>query len=328
MSSGARTLRAPAKLNLGLRVIGRRADGYHLLESCFVPLDLADEVGVKVREPEALPGTGVDRSSGASVEFALRGSDAPGEIPADARNLAAEAARRFLAHTGRALSVEVSLEKRIPAGAGMGGGSSDAGAVLRALADICRVPLSSLQQLALGLGADVPYFLDPYPALVSGIGERIDRVEGLPQMCFVLAHPGISLATADVFRAFDQAGSSLTLARPGSTMRALSELRADPSALSGTLESLLVNDLEPAALKLCPQIAQLRERLGSLGAEATGMSGSGATVFGLFPSVAAAREALERAAFAPPIWARVAQNLGAGRADRGISVVLWGVAKW
>ncbi len=194
----------------------------------------------------------------------------------------------------------------------MGGGSSDAGAVLRALADACGVPKASLAELALGLGADVPYFLDPRPALVSGIGERIERVEGLPRFWLLLVNPGISLATADVFRAFDQAPASLTPARPGSTMRALSGLRGDPSALSSALDELLVNDLEQTAVRLCPEISRLRERLRDLGAEATGMSGSGATVFGLFPSTAAAREALKRAAFTPPAWARTAEIAGTG----------------
>jgi 4-diphosphocytidyl-2-C-methyl-D-erythritol kinase len=304
-----KTLRAPAKLNLGLRVVGRRADGYHLIESCFVPLDLADELTVTVSEAPRSAGADVDASSTPGVDLVVRAGDSPGEVPHGASNLAAKAARRFLTHTGRSLRVAVSLQKRIPAGAGMGGGSSDAGAVLRALAEICRVPVDSLSDLALGLGADVPYFLDPQPALVSGVGERIERLEGLPPFCFLLVNPGISLATTEVFRAFDGAASSLTLARPGSTMRALSELRAGPG-VAGALESLLVNDLEPAAQELCPQIAQLRDRLGGLGAEATGMSGSGATVFGLFPSVAAAREALERAGFAHPIWARVAQTVG------------------
>ena len=298
MSAATRTLLAPAKLNLGLRVLGRRPDGYHLIESLFAPIDLADEVILAVSRGPA------------SVAFTLLDESGPGEVPADAANLAAEAARRFLAQTGLDRAVRVSLRKRIPVAAGMGGGSSDAGAVLRGLAEACSVPMASLVELALGLGADVPYFLDPKPALVSGIGEQIERAEGLPRLCLLLVNPGVSLATADVFSAFDQAASSLTLARPGSTMRTLSGLRGDLGALSGTLEEFFVNDLEPAAIRLCPQIAELRERLRGLGAEATGMSGSGATVFGLFLSTAAAQEALEKAAFAPPVWARTAEVAG------------------
>jgi 4-diphosphocytidyl-2-C-methyl-D-erythritol kinase len=231
-------------------------------------------------------------------------------VPADGSNLAAEAARRFLALTEADRIVRVSLRKRIPTGAGLGGGSSDAGAVLRALAEACALPAASLAELAVGLGADVPYFLDPRPAIVSGIGERIEPIARLPGFCVLLVNPGISLATADVFRAFDRGGDALTLARSGYTMRALLRLQGDPGALSGTLEELLVNDLEPAAVRLCPQIAELRERLRDLGAEATGMSGSGATVFGLFPNAGAAQEALEKADFARPIWSRVANIVG------------------
>ena len=299
MSALVQTLQAPAKLNLGLRVLGRRADGFHLIESLFVPIDLADEVTVDCVE-----------GAPAAVAFDLLCEDGVGPVPGDASNLAAEAARRFLADTGLERAVKVSLRKRIPVAAGMGGGSSDAGAVLRALAQACGMPATSLGELALGLGADVPYFLDPRPALVSGIGEQIQPVGGLPRLSLLLANPGISLATADVFRTFDLDSRALTPARPGSTMRALSKLQGDLGTLSGGLEELLVNDLEPAAVRLCPQIEKLQERLRDLGALATGMSGSGATVFGLFPNTAAAREAHEKAAFAPPIWARTAEVAG------------------
>jgi 4-diphosphocytidyl-2-C-methyl-D-erythritol kinase len=312
MSPGRRTLRllAPAKLNLGLRVLGRRPDGYHLIESLFAPIDLADEVVLTISPSRASSPGPPAGGAAARVSFALLGEGGPGDVPADGANLAAEAARRFLTHADLDWGVEVALHKRIPAGAGMGGGSSDAGAVLRGLAEASGVPARSLADLALALGADVPYFLDPRPAVVTGIGEQISPVQGLPAIELLLVNPGISLATADVFRAFDQRESALTQARAGSTMRALSGLLGDSDALSGGLEELLVNDLEPAALRLCPQIAALQVRLRGLGAKATGMSGSGATVFGLFPNAAAAQEALEKAEFPLPIWAQVAKSIG------------------
>ena len=311
MSPGRQTLRllAPAKLNLGLRVLGQRSDGYHLIESLFVPIDLVDDVTLTISP-------GPPEGPTASVEFSLLGESGSGGVPADGDNLAARAARRFLAHTGLSWDVEVTLRKRIPAGAGMGGGSSDAGAVLRGLAEASGVSTASLSDLALSLGADVPYFLDPRPAVVGGIGEQVAPVEGFPGLPLLLVNPGISLATADVFRAFDEGPSSLTQARPGSTMRALSGLLGDPGALSSGLEELLVNDLTPAAVRLCPEIALLRERLRGVGAVATGMSGSGATVFGMFASTAAAREALERAAFEPTLWARTAKIAGMEQAGK------------
>lgn len=304
-------LPAPAKVNLGLRVLGRRPDGYHLLESLFVPLDLADEVSVEVLSgvPSTAPG----------VALSLEVRDAPvgpGEIPGGDENLAVRAARAFLeAARLDGVSLEVRLGKRIPAAAGLGGGSSDAGAVLRALARLFpgALPGGEVVRLALGLGADVPFFLDPRPALVSGVGETIEPVEGVPGLVLVLANPGESLATAEVYSTFDELRPSLTPVGAGSTMRALSGLRSDPNAFAKLFETLLENDLEPAAVRLCPPIARLRERLRVAGALVTGMSGSGATVFGLFPDEVAAERALARAAFETATWTEIVRTVGSSR---------------
>ena len=176
---------APAKINLGLRIVGRREDGYHLLESLFVPIDLADRVAIEPRE------TG-------DLEFHLE-SDAPG-VPVDGSNLAARAARAFLGAAGIEAGLRLVLEKQIPVGAGLGGGSSDAAAVLRGLARIYPDAISPLElrDLALRLGADVPYFLDPKPALVTGIGEEIEPLPGIPAFSLLLVYPGVPLATSDV----------------------------------------------------------------------------------------------------------------------------------
>ena len=275
-SSRRKTL-APAKLNLGLRVLGRRADGYHELDSVFVPLDLADAVELAIAPAAA-----------ACVTLELAG--ASGGVPADASNLAVRAAAAFLAEAGLANALHLRVTKQIPVAAGLGGGSSDAGAVLRALAESFPDALTApaLARLALRLGADVPYFLSPRPARVGGIGERRTPIQDLPALACVLVNPGVALATADVFAAF--------AARPLPARRAFYvELGLD-----------LANDLEPAAEKLCPAIAPLRERLRSLGARAVALSGSGPTLFGLFPDAAAAAQALARAAFPAPTWARVA----------------------
>jgi 4-diphosphocytidyl-2-C-methyl-D-erythritol kinase len=283
-AGGARVhLLAPAKLNLGLRILGRRADGHHELASVFAPLDLADEIELEV--------VASDR---AGVTLLLSG--APAGVPADADNLAARAAAAFLAAAGLARSVRIRLTKSIPAAAGLGGGSSDAGAVLRALAACFPDALEeqALARLALGLGADVPYFLAPRPARVGGIGERIQPLARFAPLACLLANPGVPLSTAAVFAAFD--------ARP---------VRSPP-AFDRELGLDLANDLEPAAERLCPAIAALRERLRALGARAVGLSGSGPTLFGIFPEAGEAARALARAAFAPPIWARVAQAAKAG----------------
>jgi 4-diphosphocytidyl-2-C-methyl-D-erythritol kinase len=283
-AAGARVrVFAPAKLNLGLRILGRRADGYHEIESVFAPLDLADEIELEIAE-----------ATRGEVTLALSG--APEGVPADATNLAARAAVEFLSAAGLARAVRIRLSKWIPAAAGLGGGSSDAGAVLRALAASFPDALDAeaVARLALRLGADVPFFLAPRPARVGGIGERIEPIADLPRFDCVLANPGIPLSTAAVFAAYD---ADPTPADPA----------PDPA-----LGLDLANDLEPAAGRLCPPIGPLRERLRELGARAVGLSGSGPTVFGIFPDAAEAASALARAAFPPPVWARLAEGLKAG----------------
>jgi 4-diphosphocytidyl-2-C-methyl-D-erythritol kinase len=298
-------LPAPAKVNLGLRVVGRRSDGYHLIESLFVPLDLADEVRVEV-----LAGGREGVSLSLEVDPLLGGA---ADLRAEADNLAVRAARVFLEAADLSAAVRVRVRKRIPVAAGLGGGSSDAGAVLRALMRLfpAALPEGEVARLALGLGADVPYFLDPRPALVSGIGEVIEPVGGVPELLLLLANPGESLATAEVYGAVDALGPSLTRVEPGSTLRALSGLWSDSNAFAKLLE----NDLEEAAVRLCPAISILRERIRAAGALAAGMSGSGATVVGVFSDQAAAGRALERVRSESGVWALTARTRGS-RAGR------------
>jgi len=295
--SARRSLRcaAPGKINLGLRVVGRRADGYHELVSLFAPLDLGDEVEISVSDSSAL-----------EVELELEGASEG--IPADAANLAHRAARAFAEAAGLSCRIELRIDKRLPAGAGLGGGSSDAGAVLRALRELFPGVLDGprLAELAVGLGADVPFFLDPRPALVSGIGERIEAVSGLPALPVLLANPGIALSTAEVFQAFAAIQPALTKSAPDRRIPPLSGLAKPGWKFAGVAGLSLENDLEPVAIRLCPPIARLQRRIRATGAPAVGMSGSGATVFGLYDSAKAAERALEEAAFEAPIWARVA----------------------
>jgi 4-diphosphocytidyl-2-C-methyl-D-erythritol kinase len=287
-------LSAPAKVNLGLRILGCREDGYHLLESLFVPVDLVDRVQIELRDTP-------------SLAFQVE-SDVPG-VPEDGTNLAVRAALAFLGAAGIETGLWLALEKQIPASAGLGGGSSDAAAVLRGLARIYPDALSpqGLRKLALGLGADVPFFLDPKPALVTGVGEEIEPIPGIPAFSLLLAHPGTPLATPDVYRAFDASGASLTPVRAGSTMRRISALR---ECGDHALAELLENDLEPAAVRLCPRISELREVIEGNGALAVGMSGSGPTVFGIFRDTIAARQARDRLNLAAPARTWLANTRG------------------
>ncbi|MEE8476571.1 MAG: 4-(cytidine 5'-diphospho)-2-C-methyl-D-erythritol kinase [Myxococcota bacterium] len=308
--SGLRRVRdlAPAKVNLGLRITGQRPDGNHELESVFLPLDLGDEVELEVA-PARL----------SAVALTLHPGPVEG-VPGDASNLAYRAAEAFLEVAGRAGcigSVRIRLHKRIPAAAGLGGGSSDAGVVLRSLARLFPAALSAkaLGELALDLGADVPFFLDPRPARVSGIGERIEPLTGWPAFSLVLANPGLPLATAEVFRVFDSLHLDRCLERAPLDPRLLSlgpgPTRTGVDATPALAWShLLENDLESAAIRLCPPVARLREQLRGAGARAVGMSGSGPTLFGIFEDREAAAAGLARADFQPPVWARVAITLG------------------
>lgn len=305
---GAPTLRtnAPAKINFGLRIVGRRPDGYHALESVFLPLDLTDDVEIALHPARAV----------ASELTLERSKDLPeAHVPAGDDNLALRAARAFFGDTADPPSVAIRLMKRIPVAAGLGGGSSDAAAVLRLLAECypdARGP-GEVARLALSLGADVPFFLAPRPAWVTGIGERIEPLSRWPELALVLANPGVPLSTAEVFRASD--ASIPRRAATGVSARALAPaqlLRDASPERPEALAALLANDLEPAALRLCPAVARLRDRLLRAGAAAVGMSGSGPTVFGVFRSAAEARRALVRAAFQAPTWARVAMTAKSG----------------
>ncbi len=322
------TVRAPAKVNLGLRVVGRREDGYHLLESLFVPLALADELHFVF---DTAPGVRLEVAATASLP-----ADTP--LPDTGDNLVTRAVEGFCELAGESPRVSIRLQKAIPIGAGLGGGSSDAGAVLRVLAardGEGRVSPEALHALATRLGADVPFFLAPRPTWVSGIGEILQPCDDLPELALVLVNPGQSLATAAVFKAFGDTDAALTLASPGSTMRALEGPLARKNAAESTdstarsqphhsqpqgsqlqAESLaqafdtglLHNDLEAAAMHLCPAIAESKRRLRDVGARWVAMSGSGATVYGIFDDQASAERAREQLDARQPVWTSVTRT--------------------
>ena len=299
---------APAKVNFGLRIVGVRADGYHNLESVFAPLDWFDELNVVCSS-----------ASTAQVDLSCRRADdavenAPLDVPDGPENLAHQAADLFLERAGRAACIQLDLVKRIPAAAGLGGGSSDAAAVLRALTQIWPEDLSrsEIEEVALSLGADVPFFLDPMPSVVTGIGEEIQPVETFPALYLLLANPGEPLATASVFRAWDALSPSLTPAAPGSTLRALSvflESELDQVGHNWAIfKDLLMNDLEEAARHLCPEVGGLMASMAECGARSVSMSGSGATVFGVFDSLERAGVAQKNLALGDSGWSRLAAS--------------------
>jgi 4-diphosphocytidyl-2-C-methyl-D-erythritol kinase len=263
-------LSTPAKINLFLRITGRRPDGYHELDSLFLPVSLFDRVVVEAEEGER-------------VEIAIQ-CNWP-HLPLDDRNLAYRAARLFVEERNLRWQVKIDLHKRIPDGAGLGGGSSDAGAVLRIMAQLNGIAPASLAPIALRLGADVPFFLDPRPARVGGIGERIAYLEQEFALHMVIGVPPVAVPTAEIYRHLEQRDWS-------GCGPAIITAPSDPGRLP---PDLLVNDLERPALALYPQIAAVRRLLHDVGAAAVLMSGSGGAVFGLFATAAEAAAAMARA---------------------------------
>lgn len=275
----------PAKVNLFLRVVGRRADGYHLLDSIFLPVSLYDRLSLEMRP-----------ASHRSVRLRCNWE----ALPTDESNLAVRAAHAFLTEFGLRSQVTIELHKDIPLGAGLGGGSSDAGAVLRMMAALERIEEPErIARVASGLGADVAFFLDPRPARIGGIGDVIIALEGIPAWALVIAIPPIEVHTAEIYAALRPAQWSGPATLP---MKDLAAGIIPPS--------MLVNDLEAVATERHPEIAQLKALLQNLGATAVAMSGSGGAVFGLFAdSGSAARAALEAARAAPATRVVSAQSL-------------------
>jgi 4-diphosphocytidyl-2-C-methyl-D-erythritol kinase len=258
---------APAKLNLFLRVVGRRPDGYHELDSIFVPITLGDHIAVEIRPA---PTRIVN----------LRGSFV--NLPTDSRNLAVRAAMDFMTEFAIDAEVLIDLRKSIPTGAGLGGGSSDAATVLRLMATLFRIDEPArLAQLAVKIGADVPFFLNPVPSRVTGIGELITPLDHMAQLAFVVAVPPIEVPTAAVFRDL----------KPEHWSGPASDDDVHAIMKGATSPHLLVNDLAKVAMARWPEIAQVKAQLEDLGAVSAAMTGSGDGVFGIFASPSDAERA-------------------------------------
>jgi 4-diphosphocytidyl-2-C-methyl-D-erythritol kinase len=263
---------APAKLNLFLHVTGRRDDGYHLLESLFVPIDIADTIELSLRDDQAIV-----------REAAIDG------VP-EADDLTLRAAHALRDAHGFDAGVSIRVTKRIPQGAGLGGGSSDAASVLLALNRLWSLDLPRRYLAAIGvtLGADVPFFLGDGPALVRGIGERITPMS-VPTAWIALAMPALHVSTASIF-----ASRQLTRSTASAKMNVFSEGYGR-------------NDLEAAAVARHPQVGEVIAALSQVSADAR-MTGSGSCVFAAFRTEREARAALET--LPGPMPRVVARTLG------------------
>ena len=261
------TVKAPGKLNLHLRITGKRPDGYHEIESVLVPVALYDTLSIRKKK------------QGLKVSCTGR------ELSEGPENLVYRAALSFFERTGIRDGARISLVKEVPISSGLGGGSSDAAAVLKGLNTLWDGPLSGkdLEELALSLGADVPFFLFQRPAIARGIGELLERVSGFPLFWYVIVSPMLMVSTA---WAYGQVRLRLTVEGNEDRIKFL-----DAAALK--IPDLLYNDLESVTLGKYPFLCSIKESLMALGALGALMTGSGPSIFGVFDSEHKAHEAGE-----------------------------------
>jgi 4-diphosphocytidyl-2-C-methyl-D-erythritol kinase len=270
------TITAHAKINLSLRIGDKRADGFHDVRTILQSIELADRV---ICEPSRGPFEIVCSTPG---------------VPADRTNLVWTAAQRLweaVARKGELRGVRITLDKRIPTKAGLGGGSSDAAAALVALRRLWKLPVTdqALYAVAATIGSDVPYFLIGGTALGLGRGEDVYPLDDLPRLWVVLIFPPFGIATADAYRWLDDMREKDAILSTG----------LSSGSIPGTWVGRgvpLANDLEPPIVERHPVIAKLKDQLMKMGAAMAAMSGSGSTVFGVFTTERAAKGAATKLA--------------------------------
>ena len=286
-------VKAPAKLNIRLKVTGRRPDGYHELVTVMVPVGLYDLLELSERDTPR-------------ISLVCRG----GSVPDNEENLVYRAAKAFFSLAGIRTGLSIKLIKNIPVAAGLGGGSSDAAAVLMALNEIRSRPLTQadLAELALGLGADVPFFLEGGPCLARGVGELLEPIREWPPLWYVIVTPHLRVLTSWVY---ENLKLELTTNEDNFIIHALRLGIAEPAGI-------LDNDLETVTAARFPVINSIKKALMDAGAQGALMSGSGPSVFGLFKSGDQALSAERHLA---------SRGMGDVFAVEGVAQDYWGVVK-
>lgn len=269
---------APAKINMGLSVLGLRPDGYHELQSLMVPLSVGDHLEISPAPTLTL------RVEGAA-------------LPSDERNLVYRAAQAYLEAAGRPGGAEIVLHKRLPLASGLGGGSSDAATTLLALSELYPAGVK-LESMALKLGADVPFFLLRSAALAEGVGEVLTPLN-ISSVPVVLLNPGVEVSARDAYRWLDEArGFTPELDVPGII-----------AALQDESDVPYFNALQPEVVHRHPRIAETLRLLSDAGLRSPLMSGSGSTCFALARSMAQAEAAAQHLRQTGPDWWAVAAQV-------------------
>jgi 4-diphosphocytidyl-2-C-methyl-D-erythritol kinase len=269
--------KSPCKVNLILNILGKRADGFHELETVMQPVNLCDEMTFE------------------RAAAGLQLSCSHPELPTDSKNLVHRAASAFLAAANIADGVRIHLEKKLPLAGGIGGGSANAAVTFTALNELfdSPLPLEKLHELAAALGSDVPFFLHDQPALATGRGEKVRLLENFPALrgkAFFLVHPGFGISTPWSYQNLARFPEALN-GKPGRARELISKLQADdlPAAAGG-----FYNSLEAPAFDKFPVLSLYKEFLREHGALVSLMSGSGSTTFAIAENLAAAENLAEK----------------------------------
>ena len=263
-------LKAYAKINLSLDLVGKREDGYHLLRSVMQKISLCDIITLKKQQKD------------------IRITCNKPYIPTDERNIVYKVAAAFFEKTGITGGVFINLKKHIPCGAGLGGGSSDGGAVLDALCKLYNVDMSPSEKAKLceNIGADLPFFFYGGTSLVEGIGEKVTPLDSLPECRIIVVKPSKSISTPTIFKHPETAKQF----GGDSTDKVIAAIENDDI---NDLCNNISNALEKASLEVCPEIGQIKAELYELGALGAMMSGSGSAVFGIFQNHKLAKKAFD-----------------------------------
>lgn len=256
-------MRSPAKINFSLEILGRRPDGYHNISTVFQTLDLADELSFDWNAPK--------------TELVCKAPD----VPKDESNLILKAVRALETWSGRPITVRVFLEKRIPMGAGLGGGSSNAACVLREIGRRFGIPGDALNAVGKVLGADVPFFLEGGTAWGSGIGEVLEILPKLPEWPVVVVKPSFSISTAEAYGAVRRYGTGEKTAK---LVELLHAKQFDK------IFSCVVNDFEEALFPMYPELAAIKKAFTDREPLAAQLSGSGSALFAIARDTAEAQE--------------------------------------